>query len=79
MKITEPTHRTLIKLLILEENFKRHLETFASELFICTVNLNLKSTFYMTHVKDSNALSSMSSKHHWQQLPFSVFEISLLC
>jgi len=27
---------SLIKIIILEENFKWHLEAFASELFICT-------------------------------------------
>ncbi len=32
--ITEPKHRNLIKMLILDENCRRHLEAFASELFI---------------------------------------------
>ncbi len=32
--ITEPKHRSLIEMLILDENFRRHLEAFASELFI---------------------------------------------
>ncbi len=34
VNITEPSHKSLIKMFILEENFKRHLEAFASELFI---------------------------------------------
>jgi len=33
-KITELTYTSLIKMIILEENFKWHLEAFASELFI---------------------------------------------
>ncbi len=32
----EYKHKSLIKLLILEEKFKRLLEPFASELFICS-------------------------------------------
>ncbi len=32
--MTKPTHMSLIKMLILEENYKWHLEAFASELFI---------------------------------------------
>jgi len=33
-EITELKYTSLIKMVILEENFKRHLEAFASELFI---------------------------------------------
>ncbi len=33
-KITEHKHRSLIQILILDENFRWHLEAFASELFI---------------------------------------------
>ncbi len=29
------SYKSLIKILILEENFRRHLEAFASEFFIC--------------------------------------------
>ncbi len=35
-EITEPTHRSLIIMIILEEHFRRHLEAFASELFKCS-------------------------------------------
>jgi len=34
-EITELKYISLIKMTILEENFKWHLEAFASELFIC--------------------------------------------
>jgi len=34
-EITELEHISFIKMIILEENFKWHLEAFASELFIC--------------------------------------------
>jgi len=34
-EITELKYTSLIKMIILEENFKWHLEAFASELFIC--------------------------------------------
>jgi len=34
-EITELKYISLIKMIILEENFKWHLEAFASELFIC--------------------------------------------
>jgi len=34
-QITELKYTSLIKMIILEENFKWHLEAFASELFIC--------------------------------------------
>jgi len=33
--MTELKYTSLIKMIILEENFKWHLEAFASELFIC--------------------------------------------
>jgi len=33
-EITELKHTSLIKMIILEENFKWHLEAFASELFV---------------------------------------------
>jgi len=33
-EITELKYTSLIKIIILEENFKSHLESFASELFI---------------------------------------------
>jgi len=33
-EITELKYTSLIKMIILEENFKLHLEAFASELFI---------------------------------------------
>jgi len=33
-EITELKHTILIKMIILEENFKWHLEAFASELFV---------------------------------------------
>jgi len=33
-EITELKYTSLLKMIILEENFKRHLEAFASELFI---------------------------------------------
>ncbi len=33
--MTKPTHMSLKKMLILEENFKQHLEAFVSELFNC--------------------------------------------
>jgi len=35
-EITELKYTSLIKILIKEENFKWHLEAFASELFVCT-------------------------------------------
>jgi len=34
-EINELKYTSLIKLVILKENFKWHLEAFASELFIC--------------------------------------------
>jgi len=34
-EITELKYSSLINMIILEENFKWHLEAFASELFIC--------------------------------------------
>jgi len=34
-EITELKYASLINMVILEENFKWHLEAFASELFIC--------------------------------------------
>ncbi len=37
LKWNNHKHRSLRKMLILEENFKRHLEAFTSELFIYTV------------------------------------------
>jgi len=33
-EITELKYTSLLKMIILEENFKRHLEAFTSELFI---------------------------------------------
>ncbi len=39
-------NRNLIKMLILEENFKRHLEAFAYELFICTLNAERNIGYY---------------------------------
>jgi len=35
-EITALKYTSLIKIVILEENFKWHLEAFASELFICS-------------------------------------------
>jgi len=38
-EITELKYTTLIKMIILEENFKWHLEAFASELFKYFLNI----------------------------------------
>jgi len=43
-EITELKYTNLIKMIILEENFKWHLEAFASELFI-SFNEMFKSHF----------------------------------
>jgi len=41
-EINELKYTSLIKIIILEENFKWHLEAFASELFICSLkSINL--------------------------------------
>jgi len=40
MEITELKYTTLIKIIILEENFKWNLEAFASELFIYIYMIN---------------------------------------
>jgi len=42
LKITELKYTSLIKIIIKEENFKWHLEAFASELFTCLPRSNYK-------------------------------------
>jgi len=42
--MTELKYTSLIKMVILEENFKWHLEAFASELFICYLTFKKKHT-----------------------------------
>jgi len=54
--MTELKYTSLIKIIIKEENFKWHLEAFASELFICFLMLSPKGS--MCKVKKSNGPST---------------------
>ncbi len=49
-KMTEPKHRSLIKMLILDEKFRRHLEAFGSELsyIYIYIYIYMKSSFAKT-------------------------------
>jgi len=48
-EIIEFKYTSLIKMIILEENFKCHLEAFASELFIWNQLVFLRTTFLDIH------------------------------
>jgi len=50
MAITELKYTSLIKIIIKEENFKWHLEAFASEIFIFLyLEMEVTLSFYLTN------------------------------
>jgi len=47
-EITELKYTSLIKIIIKDENFKWHLEAFASELFVCSLKTLKGQVRYFT-------------------------------
>jgi len=73
--LSELKYTSLIKMIILKENFKWHLEAFASELFICTLDVLECHPFIAVHFFSEEGLicSLYHQKFLWVFNFFSYF------